>query len=90
MRLPIIKIDYISGQSERLKLQERMALSRREASLRTARARGFRDSFGTDSILSKLPLLHVSMGRLPVSGEASHDLWRSIGPSTMVNLQTSL
>ena len=67
-----------------------MALSRREASLRTERARRSSDYFGTDSIWSKLPLLYVSMSQSPVSGEVRNYLWRSIGPLTMVNLQTSL
>ena len=69
-----------------------MVLSRREASLRPVRARCSRDLCGTDSVRSKLPPLYVPVSPLPVSREASRDLWRSIGPSTMVvfKLRTSL
>ena len=69
-----------------------MALSRREASLRPARARHSRDHMGTDSVRSKLPTLYVPMSPSPLSREASRDLWRSIGPSTMIvfKVRTSL
>ena len=67
-----------------LKHQERMALSRPEASLRPARARRSRDHFRTVSVRSKLPPLYVSVSLSPVSQEASRDLWRSIGPATRV------
>ena len=55
-------------------------------------ARRFRDHSGTDSVRRKLPPLCVPVSPSPVSREASRDLWRSIGPSTMfvVNLRTSL
>ena len=68
-----------------------MALSRREAALRPARARCSRGLFGTVSVRSKLPPLYV-LSSSPDSREASRDLWRSIGPSTMVvfKLRTSL
>ena len=77
--------------SGRLRLHERMALSRREASLRPARARCSRSHFGTVSARSKLPPLCVPVSLLPVSREASRDLWSSIGRSTMVvfELRTS-
>ena len=52
----IIKINYISGQSEWLRLYERTALSRREASLRSALEWRSRDHMGTDSVRAKLPL----------------------------------
>ena len=73
-------------------LHERTALSRREASLRPARARCSRDHLGTDSVRSKLPPLYVPVSPSPVSHEASRDLWRSIDPSTIVvlKLRTSL
>ena len=47
---------------------------------------------GTDSIRSKLPPLYVPVSPSPVSRQASRDLWRSIGPSTIVvfKLRTSL
>ena len=61
-----------------------MALSRLEASLRPAHARRFRDLLGTDPVRSKLPPLCVPVSPSPVSLEASRDLWRSIGPSTIV------
>ena len=69
-----------------------MVLSRREASLRPARARRSRDYFGTVSIRSNLSPLYVPVSPSPVSREACLDLWRSIGPSTMVVLilRTSL
>ena len=73
-------MNYISGQSEWFRLDERTALSRRGASLRPARARRSRDHFGIDSVWSKLPSLHVPVSPLPVSREASRDLWRSIHP----------
>ena len=63
---------------------ERMALSRREASLRPAGARRSRGLFGTVWVRSKLPPLCVPVSPSPVSREASHDLWCSIGPSRMV------
>ena len=66
-----------------------MVLSRREASLRPARARLSRDYFGTVSVRSKLPPLYVLVSPSPVSREASRDLWRSIGPSTMVVFKTA-
>ena len=49
-----------------------------------ASARRSRDHLGTDSVRSKLPPSYVPVGPSPVSREASRDLWRSIGPSTMV------
>ena len=57
-----------------------------------ARARRSHDLFDTDSVRSKLPPLYVPVSPSPVSREASRDLWRSIGPSTMVVLilRTSL
>ena len=61
-----------------------MTLSHREASLRRARARRSRDHFGTVSVRFKLPSLYATVTPLPVSREASRDLCRSIGPSTMV------
>ena len=60
-----------------------VALSRREASLRPARAQRSRDHVGTVSVRSKLPPLYVPVTPSPVSREASRGLWRSIGPSTM-------
>ena len=63
---------------------ERTSLSRRGASLRPACARRSRDHFGTDSVRFKLPPLYVPVSRSPVWRIASRDLWRSIGPSTMV------
>ena len=63
----IMNIDYISGQSEWLRPHERTALSRREASLRLARARRIRDHFGTDAVRSKLPPLYVPVNPSPVS-----------------------
>ena len=75
-------------------VNERTALSRREAFLRPARALHSRDHFGTDSVRSTLPPLYVPVNPLPVSREAinNRDLWRSIGPSTMdvFKLRTSL
>ena len=65
-----------------LRLHKRTALFRREASIRPARARRFRDHLGPDSVRSKL-ILRVPVSPSPVSREASRDLWRSIGPSTM-------
>ena len=62
-------------------------LSRREASLRPARARRSHDHLGTDSVESKLPSLYVPVNPSPVSREASRDLSRSIGPSTMVGFE---
>ena len=61
----------------------------RGLTLRPARARRSREHLGIDSVRSKLPP-YVSPS--PVSREASRDLWRSIGPSTMVvfKLRTSL
>ena len=60
-----------------------MALSRREAPS-GLHAHGARAAiFGTVSVRSKLPPLHVPMSPSPVSREASRDLWCSIGPSTM-------
>ena len=53
----------------------------REARTRTALSRSF---LGTDSVRSKLPLLYMPASPSPVSREARRDLWRSIGPSTMV------
>ena len=47
-------VNYISGRSKWLRLDERAALSRPGASLRPARARRSRDYFGTNSIRSKL------------------------------------
>ena len=84
--------NYISGQSEWLRLHERKVLSRREVSPTPARARRSRDHFGTDSVRCKLPPLYVPVSPLPVSREASRYLWRSIGASTMVvlKLRTSL
>ena len=63
---------------------ELMALSRWVASFRPAHARRFRDHLGTDSARSKLPPLCVPVSPSPVSREASLDLCRSIGPSTIV------
>ena len=51
-------INYISGQSERSRLHERTALSRREASLRPVCAWRSRDNLGTDSVPSKLSPLY--------------------------------
>ena len=45
--LILYNINYICGQSEWLRLHERMALSRREASLMPARARRLPDHVGT-------------------------------------------
>ena len=75
-----------------LRLDEGTALSRKGDSLRSARARRFRDHFGTDSVRSKLSPLYVPVSPSPVSREASRDLWRLIGPSTMVvfKLRTSV
>ena len=64
-----------------------MALSRREASLTAARARRSRDHSGTVSVQYKLPSPYVLVSPSPVSREASRDLWRSIGLSTMVELK---
>ena len=57
-----------------------------------ARARRSRDHLCTDSVRSKLPPLYIPVSPSPVSREASCDLWRSIGPSTMAvfKLRTSL
>ena len=62
------------------------------APLRPGCARGSRNHFATDSVRSKLLPLHVPASPLRISREASRDLWRSIGPSTMVvfKLRTSL
>ena len=68
-------------------LHERAALSRREASLRPARARRSRDHLGVDSVRSKLPPLYPPVSPSPVSREASRDLWRSISPSTCLNFE---
>ena len=65
-------------------LHEHTDLARREASLWSARARRSRDHFCADSVRSKLPPLYVPVSPSPVSREASRDLWRSIGPSTMI------
>ena len=75
-----------------LRLHERMTLSRREASLRPARAWCSRGHFGTFSVRSKLPPLYMPVSPLPVSRETSRDLWRSIEPSTMgvFKLRTSV
>ena len=56
------------------------------------RARHVRDHLGTDSVRFKLPPLCVPVSPSRVSREASRDLWRAIGPSTMVvfKLPTSL
>ena len=54
-------------------LDELTALSRREASTRSAHARRFRDHLGTDSVRSKLPPLCVPVSPSPVSREASRD-----------------
>ena len=53
---------------------ERMALSRREASIRPAHERRFRGHLGTDSVRYKLPQLCVPGTPSPVSREASRDL----------------
>ena len=50
-----------------------MALSRREASIRPAHARRFRDHLGTDTVRSKLPPLCVPMSPSLVSREANRD-----------------
>ena len=50
-----------------------MALSRRETSLRPARARHSRDHFGTVSVRSKLPPQCVPVSPSSVSREASRD-----------------
>ena len=78
--------------SGRSRLHERMAMSRREASIRPPHARRFRVHLGNDSVRSKLPPLCVPVSPSPVSREASRDLWRSIGPSIIVvfKLQPSL
>ena len=60
--------------SGRLRLHERMTLSRREASIRPAHARRVRDHLGTDSVRSKLPPLCAPVSPSPVSREASRDL----------------
>ena len=88
----LYNINYISGQSEWVRLDQLTALSRAGASLRPARARRSRDHFGTDSVRPKLPPLYVPVSPSPVSREASRDLWRLIGPSTMVvfKLRTSV
>ena len=87
----IIKHQPLPGQSEWLRFDENMALSRREASLRPACARHSRDHFVTVSVRPKLPPLCVPVSPSQVSREDSRDLWRSIGPSTMVvfKLRTS-
>ena len=86
--IDIIKyVSRISGHREWLRLHERMALSRREASLTAARARRSRDHSGTVSVQYKLPSPYVLVSPSPVSREASRDLWRSIGLSTMVVFQ---
>ena len=56
----------------------------REASLRPTRARRSRDHFDTVSVRFKLLPQCVPVSPSPVWREASRDLWRSIGPSTMV------
>ena len=56
-------------------------------SLRPARARRSCGHFGTVSVRSTLPPLCVPVSPSPVSREASGDLWRSIGPSTMVEFK---
>ena len=61
-----------------------MDLSRRETYLRPARARRSRDRLGADSVRSKLSPLYVPVSLSFVSRDASCDLWRSIGPWTMV------
>ena len=71
------------------------ALSRRgasPASLGPERTRRSRDHFGTDSVRSKLAPLYGQVNPSLLSREASHTLWHSIGPSTMVlfKLPTSL
>ena len=88
----LYNINYISGQSEWVRLDQLTALSRPGASLRPARACRSRDHFGTDSVRSKLPPLFVPVSPSPFSREACRDLWCSIGPSTMVvfKLRTSL
>ena len=53
--------------SRRLRLHGRMALSRREASIRPAHARRFRDHLDTDSVRSKLPPLCMLVSPSPVS-----------------------
>ena len=45
--------------------------------------------FGTVLVRSKLPTQHVRVSPSPVSREASRDLWRSIGLSTMVVFKTA-
>ena len=75
-----------------MRIHERMALSCREASLRSARARRSRDSFHNRSVWSKVPPLYVPVRLSPISCEASRDLWCSIGPSAMdlFKLRTSI
>ena len=83
----------IPGYSEWLRLDERTASSRPRAPVRPGSARRSRDHFATDSVRSKLPPpLYVPVSPSPIPREASRDLWRSIGPSTMVvlKLRTSL
>ena len=70
--------------SERFSLHERMALSRREASLGPARAQRSRGHFRTLSVRPKLPPPCVPVSPSPVSRETSRDLWSSSGPSTIV------
>ena len=76
-----------------VKASRAYGLSHREASLKPARARRSRATIlGTDSVRSKLPPPYVPVSPSPVSRGPSRDLWRSIGPSTMVvfKLRTSL
>ena len=48
------KVNYVSGDEEWWRLDERTALSPREAYIRPARVRRFRVQLGTDSVRSKL------------------------------------
>ena len=89
----LYNINYITGQSEWWRLHERMhRFVPSRCSLWPARARHIRDYLGTDSVRSKILPLYVPVSPSPVSREASLDLWRSNGPSTMVvfKLRTSL
>ena len=78
-----LSINYISRQSERLRLDERTALSRPGTPLRSGCACHSRDHYVTDWSRSKLPLplLYVPVSPSLVSREASRDLWRSVSPS---------
>ena len=78
----ITKHQQNSGESEWYWLHERTAWSHGEASFMPARPRRSRDHLGAVSVRSKLPP-YVPVSPPPVSREASRDLWRSIGPSTM-------